>query len=98
MYACVGTENGTHLQNYLINARFIDNRPKDKPAGILVASEAEHSSFIGAVSLWHGDTRVEVSCDDYGKMSGKMLVMHRPGCMSSLQKSFRATMSEWSDS
>ena len=58
------------LQDHLINAQFVDNSLVGKPDYLAVSSEAVNSSYIGAISLWHKDSQVEVTCNEMGKMSG----------------------------
>ena len=58
------------MQDHLINAQFKNNSLIGKPDYLAVSSEAENSSYIGAVALWHKDNRIEVFCDELGRMSG----------------------------
>ena len=58
------------LQDHQVNALFVDNYPADKAETISTISKAENSSFIGAIALWHKDTKVQVSSDELGRITG----------------------------
>lgn len=58
------------MQDHLINAQFANNSLIGKPDYLAVASEAENSSYISAIALWHKDNKIEVFSDELGRMSG----------------------------
>ena len=58
------------MQDHVLNARFTNNSLIGKPDYLAVASEAENSSYIGAIALLHKDNKIEVLGDEMGKMSG----------------------------